>query len=354
MTVRWLTPADESAWDEALPQAQSAFGGIGFARLQEATGMAAARLLVVGEGPSRIAYPLLMRSLDELPFALPDGLGDARWDAASPPYTGPMVAAGADPERTAPLADEIARALAEAGVISEFAHLHPWRSRPELAGGGTFDREIVWIDASLDDGRLLAESFSHACRKNVRRAERAGVTVRVARGDADLAEFHRIYLATMDRNEALAAYRFPISFFQSLAREMNGHCRFVLAEHEGSVIAGTLYLHDDDVVYSYLGGADHAYQELRPSNAVIYETARWARGAGKRRVVLGGGYRPDDGIMRFKASFSPLRAKLELARRIHREEAYGRLTQAWREHYRDRGEGVSFFPLHRAPAPGGE
>ncbi len=137
-------------------------------------------------------------------------------------------------------------------------------------------------------------------------------------------------------------------YFQAIFEEMPSGARFALAEHDGRVIAATLYLHDSDDVYSYLGGADHEHQQLRPTNAVVHDTIRWAREQGKRRLILGGGYRPGDGIFRFKASFSPQRAELELARRVHLPDDLERLTEAWREHNGPGADPGDYFPAYRS------
>jgi serine/alanine adding enzyme len=336
MSARFLTTADAEEWTAALPPERSAFGSLGFARAQERAGAGEARLFVVGD----VAYPMLLRRLAAtLPFSVI--VGDAVWDTASPPFTGPL-GQGGEVE-----ASGIVERLRAEGVVAEFAHLHPWNADAALVGGKP-DREIVWVDLTLDEERLWRESYSKACRKNVNRAEREGVTVREATSADEIAEFHRIYIGTMERNEAEAGYFFERSYFEAIFEEMPGSTRFALAEHQGEVIAATLYLHDADDVYSYLGGADHDYQQLRPTNAVVHDTIAWARDEGKRRLILGGGYRPDDGIFRFKASFSPLRTTLELARRVHLPDDYEALTAAWRAHHGAAGDGAGFFPIYRA------
>jgi serine/alanine adding enzyme len=332
MSAKLLTTADSEAWNAALPAERSAFGSLGFARVQERVGAGEARLLVA----EHVVYPILLRPL---PFATP---GAGSHDSASPPFTGPIGEGGDDD------AAAIAAALRDAGVVAEFAHLHPWKSAPELVGGGEPDREIVWVDVTLDEEGLWRASFSKACRKNLKRAEREGVTVRAAASPEDIESFHRIYIATMDRNEAAGGYYFDREYFQAIFEEMPGSARFALAEHDGTVVAATLYLHDADDVYSYLGGADHDHQHVRPTNAVVHDTIRWAREQGKRRLVLGGGYRPDDGIFRFKASFSPERATLRLARRIHLQEDYDALVTAWRADHGNPSPEPAYFPLYRA------
>ncbi len=350
MSARLLTTAEAEEWELALPASRSAFGSLGFARAQERAGLADPRLLVAEVAGAVVAYPLSLKPLGDLPFAAEGVSG--RWDSASPPFTGPIGSSEdlGQSERLDPslgeMAEGIAVALADAGIVAEFAHLHPWSSVPAVVGGGEPDREVVWVDLTLDPGELWRSSYSKACRKNIRRSEREGVSVRAAEGPDDIAEFHRIYERTMVRNEAQRAYFFDRAYFQAIHDEMPDTARFVLAELDGRVIAATLYLHDGDDAYSYLGGADHAFQEVRPTNAVVHAAVGWAREAGKRRLVLGGGYRPNDGIFRFKASFSPGRATLRLVRRVHRQDDYERLVEAWARHHGGAGP-TGFFPPYR-------
>ena len=238
MSVRLLTTADADAWNAALAPERSVFGSLGFARAQERAGAGEGRLLVA----DGVAYPTRFRRLaDDLPFSA--AISEAVWDATSPPFTGPLVTGAPGPE----VAPALAARLRDEGVVAEFAHLHPWRAAPELAGGGEADREIVWVDVTLDPEQLWRESYSKACRKNLKRAEREGVTVRAARDADDIAEFHRIYIQTMERAEALPSYFFDLAHFEAIFEELPAGARFALAEHDGRVVAATLYLHDADV-----------------------------------------------------------------------------------------------------------
>ncbi len=346
MSAQLLSTDDAAAWAAALPAGRSAFGSLGFARAQRRAGLADPRLLVANQAGAEVAYPLALRGLADLPFDVPP---TARCDVASPPFTGPITGLQPGSAAEAALAAEVSSCLEQEGVVAEFAHLHPWNASAAIVGGAEADREVVWVDLGLDPERLWAESYSKACRKNIRRAEREGVTVRRGQGPADVAEFHRIYEQTMTRNQAAPGYFFDREYFDAIGEEMPDGARFVLAERDGVVLAATLYLCDDDDVYSYLGGADHAFQALRPTNAVVHATIEWARDAGKKRLVLGGGYRLNDGIFRFKASFSPNRQTLALARRIHRPAEYEALAAAWAEHH-GRALDADFFPAYRAAA----
>jgi hypothetical protein len=151
----------------------------------------------------------------------------------------------------------------------------------------------------------------------------------------------------MRRNHAQDAYYFPFGFFRTLAEELPENARFVFAEYADQIVAATLYLHDETDVFSFLGGADAGFQSVRPTNAVIWNTIQWAREAGKKRLILGGGYRPDDGIFQFKASFSRLRQPFYIYRRVHLDQDYALLERQCREYYRVAELPPGYFPSYR-------
>jgi hypothetical protein len=340
---------DEAAWREALPADESAFGSVEFARIRSLHAGADPRLFVLDGPGGAIAHPLHLRSTAEL------GLGSAAerlHDAATPPFSGPRFPSEPDAATARAFQDGLAAWCASAGVVTEFDHLHPWRARTGLLddSGVELDREIVYVDLTLDDEQMWHSSYTHACRKNVNRARREGVRVYAAEGEEGARELHRIYEITMERRGALPEYRFGPEYFAAFGELMPANACIVLAEHSGQVVAATLYLHDADDVYSYLGGADGAAQGVRPTNAIVDEIIRWGRAEGKRRLVLGGGYGPDDGILRFKASFSPLRAQFRVYRHVHMRAEYDALCDAWRERHGAETDPGGFFPPYRAAA----
>ena len=342
-----LTLEDEARWRQLLPARGGVFGSVEFARIQQRHTGGDPRLFAVTASGGEIVHPLVLRPVSELPFG--DGPASPLHDAATPPYSGPLHRGPLDADARSAFADALARWCADTAVVTEFGHLHPWRARTELLdpAGVEADREIVYVDLTLDPESLWRDSFTHACRKNINRARREGVRVFEATTEAHARELHRIYEQTMERRGALDAYRVPPDFFFSFLEQMPDNARIVLAEHEGRVAAATLYLYDDDDAYSYLGGSDHQFQRMRPTNAVVHDMILWARDRGIKRLVLGGGYGPDDGILRFKSSFSPLRRDFQVYRWVHLPDAYAELVERWRERH-DGAEVGSYFPPYRS------
>jgi hypothetical protein len=299
----------------------------------------------VASDDASICYPLLLRSTNDLPFVTDT---TARWDSTTPDFTGPLLAGTDDRVRSAfpNLCDALFRSE---GIVAEFAHLYPWSTARTVLDlqGFVYNRDIVWVDLCLSFEALWHEQLQDSCRKNINAAARNGVRVFASSAEDNVREFCRIYEGTMRRNHAQDAYYFPFGFFRTLREQLPENARFVFAEYEDQIVAATLYLHDDTDVFSFLGGADASFQFVRPTNAVIWDTIQWARQAGKKRLILGGGYRPDDGIFQFKAGFSRLRQPFHIYRRIHLEQDYALLERQCREYYSVADLPADYFPSYR-------
>jgi hypothetical protein len=345
MNEQLLSTRDCALWEKHLPARRSVFGSIGYARICERYRNCVPRLFVVAGANGSICYPILLRSTDVLPFA---GVHRGMWDAGSPEFTGPLLHEGSK-LLALTFREKCDAAFDSEGIITEFAHLNPWADNSNLlhATNVYFDREIVWVDVSLSPEVLWRDHFARCCRYSISRAQREGVSTFCGTTDEDIKEFYRIYIHTMQRNHAQPCYYFTYEYFKSIRDELADHARFVLAEYKGQIISATLYLHDDTEVFSYLGGSDESFQHVRPANAVIYDTIRWAHAAGKKRLILGGGYKPNDGIFQFKATFSQHRQSFHTYRRVHLEDNYAALSQSWQTYYDSRENDLTYFPVYR-------
>lgn len=345
---RVLTTSDASEWRTILPIDVSLFGSVEYARIVEEHSEYQARLYVLDIIGGTIAYPFFLRPVRALPFA--QQLESEGWDLLTPEYTGPRQIGGEFAASEIDFSTRFATFCQNHGILTEFAHLHPWQTNYQLLDTNfvSLDREIVYVDLSLSIERLWNESYVYACRKNINRAIREGVRIFHATEASHVTEFFHIYTHTMARNNAASRYLYPLEYFSAFFETMPANARFVLAEYRDQIVAGTLYLHDNQDVYSYLGGANQEFQQTRPTNAVVHHTIQWAHDAGKQRLILGGGYRPDDGIFRFKSSFSPFRSRFQVYRRIHLSAEYDRLCRAWSSYYHCDLSSNDYFPPYRS------
>lgn len=346
ISSRFVTTSEVSEWRALVPPARSFFGSVEFARIAGDQAGYKAQLLVIETGAARVVLPLFLRPIAGLNFARE---GDRRYDALTPEFTGPIILRSDPSLGSNEFHAVLDEALRERRIVADFMHLNPWGDGNELLDPAhvLYNRDIVWVDVSLGPERLWIEHFTHACRKNIKRSEREGIRVFEADSVDHIREFHRIYIDTMIRTNALSQYHFPLEYFLRFFKEMRNNARFTMAERNGQIIGAILYTHDDDNIYSYLGGADAEFQQMRTSNAMVYDVIRWGAEHGKKRLILGGGYRPGDGIFRFKSSFSKYVARFSTYREVHLPEDYRAIEKQWCKHYHCEQLETEYFPSYR-------
>lgn len=335
--------------------------------------------------------------------------------AQSSEALGASNAAAADPARLRLLAElrsRFAGWCAERGVVSEFIRFHPLlqteRDMPPgpldaggvcspketAAGGGRCATGAPTVEPEPDDGMPPARggggtgvggvevapanetvwcrlstpeehrsALSSSTRRNLRKAERAGLTCAAEDDDSAWAAFIDLYTDTMKRRSASDYYLFPRRYFDD-CRELLGDRAALLCVRRpaqsdgdqrtgsGGVVAAALFLRSPQALHYHLGGSDAAALAERPNNLLFVTAMDWGAALGATRMHLGGGFRSggDDELFRFKAGFSPLRGRLYIGRCVHDREAYARAQQAWRE--RGGGDPGGYFPAYRAPLGG--
>jgi serine/alanine adding enzyme len=344
-----LTTADEDRWRAVLPIDVSVSGSLEYVRICEQETGWPGRLFVVEDGGPVAAYPYLLRPARTLPFV--SGLA-AQWsDTCSTEYRGPLWLNGGPLQGAeVPTFSELfASHCRDQHIVAEFAHLSPWVSEDLLElDCAQPNREIVYVDLTQTADEIWTRSLSSDARRQTKQGQRAGVRVRRAVSTDDVREFYRLYTLTMERREALERYFFSLEYFLAFFETMSANAFFVLAEYEGRAVAGGLFFQDKTELHWHLSAADREYGPVRPVNVYLYETIRQALGQGRVRMIMGGSYGNDDGVFRFKANFSPLRAQFRTYRRVHDAAAYATLTEAWSAHHGGAQPRDEFFPTYRA------
>jgi len=315
-----VTPDDErwlSAW-EAWPE-REVHAHPEYVRLYEQD--AARALCAVADG---VLYPFLLRS-DPVDVITPYG------------YGGAFRTGDADGGAFWEAFDGWA---AEQGAVSELVRfsLFPERLLPYP---GKREPRLVNVVRDLEPpAEKLWMEYEHKVRKNVNKARRSGLRVELDETGARLDEFVRLYEHTLDRRGASARYRFARAFFERICDRLVGHFVYAHVLDGERVVSSELAVLSATSAYSFLGGTDEAAFELRPNDLLKVELMLWAKEAGKRRFVLGGGQQADDGIFRYKRSFAPHGlVPFEVGMRIFDAGRYTELS---------RGRETTFFPAYRS------
>lgn len=233
-------------------------------------------------------------------------------------------------------------------VVTEFVRLSlfddallPYPTEPTVKQ----DNIVVDLGRTPED---LWMSFEHKVRKNVNKARRSGIEVRVDTTGALFDDFASIYTATMDRRGAASSYYFGPDFFATIHGELPGQFVYFHALQDNIVVSTELVLLSAKSVYSFLGGTLGEAFASRPNDALKVEIMRWAAESGRRWFVLGGGYAPDDGIFRYKRAFAPDGVRpFKVGTRIINDEEYRRLSHAHAASSAA-SDRDGFFPAYRA------
>lgn len=165
--------------------------------------------------------------------------------------------------------------------------------------------QIVMLDGDED---VLFARLVEACRRNVRKALKSGVSVRVLAERDSIARYYEMAQVSAQRTgESLA----PMAYYEDVWKALwpTNRCRLLVAEHDGVAIAMLLAIVDKGGA-SYLGGVSTAKGlELRANDLVHWELIRVLREGGERCYRLGPAFPglPDDWpiarVSRFKTKF---------------------------------------------------
>jgi hypothetical protein len=298
-----------------------------------------------------VLFPFLLRPLAAECWAERETL----FDITSPPGYGGAFAWNC-PADHGPLFWEAFRSWARAArLVSGFVRLSLFPEQ-RLAFCGQVENRLSNVVRSLELAPAeIWRDYERKVRLNVARARRSGLRFEVDPQGKRLDAFLAVYYETMQRRQAAAGYFFSREFFQWILAELPGQFVFFHVLDGGQVVASEVALLSASRIYSFLGGSLAAALPARPNDLLKHQAILWARDAGYRQLVLGGGHAEQDGIFRFKRSFAPGGVRpFQVGVEVYDERAYCRLEAHRRAWEQSRGvvwrPAAGYFPSYRASA----
>jgi len=235
---------------------------------------------------------------------------------------------------------------AEKGFISEFVRFHLFSDCQQHFSGliETHTHNIVRdLELSIDE---ILINFDRKVRRSLKTANQAALQVEIDTTGERLDEFLEIYYGTMDRSCARENYYFSKEFFKVI-NKMVGQFVYIHILYEEKVISTELVLYGVENCYSFLGGTNGDYFDLRPNDFLKVEMFKWAKDKGLKKVILGGGCGEDDNIFKYKKRFSPNGVyDFYIGKKIFDEEKYKELVEI-RKNEDCFAESTTFFPVYR-------
>ena len=317
------------------------------------------KMIVYGNEDNYIVHPVLLKPINSLPFYQVQNRDDDTilYDLVSPWYYGGPLICLQEESTKKHLLDgffsEFTGYCKEHNFISEFVRLHPLLKNYQAVGGyvnAESKSQIVYVDL-MQDLDTIWNNYKQENRKAINRAQRRGVEIEISKRPEDIKTFFELYTKSMDRLNADKVYYFSMDFFNNLFSTLGEHAQLFSARYEGQIISSSLLIGMGNYAHDYLRAFDFDYSSLVPNNLVVHNKILWSKNNGYKIFSLQGGRSRDDGIFRFKLTFSKLVADFYTYHVIHNLEKYAEFCTERAKFDQQRGQLAEqhsdFFPYYR-------
>ena len=185
------------------------------------------------------------------------------------------------------------RSAVGARVVSQLQELG-WRHQSAESGFAAGQPQYnFWIPLVDAEGNPRSEDdvlagMNQQWRRNIKKADKLGVEVE--RGEvADLKTFHELYVQTAERDGFTPR---PLGYFQTmfaaLGAEEPDRIRVYLAQHEGALVASTIWIRVGTHTWYSYGASSTEKRDVRGSNAIQWQMIRDSLAAGAHIYDLRG------------------------------------------------------------------
>jgi hypothetical protein len=175
----------------------------------------------------------------------------------------------------------------------------PLRCQADAPSGTTF----LGHEADLSGGaEAVFGGFETSVRRAVRKAEKSGVTVQVARTRDAVRNFYKLHCATRRKHGVPPQ---SLVFFENIHEHVirTGLGFVVEALHDGTTVAAAVFLHFGGCGIYKFGASDESRLPLRANDLVMWEGMRQCVKLGCRRFLMGRTDAVNTGLGRFKRGF---------------------------------------------------
>ncbi|HVE12001.1 MAG TPA: GNAT family N-acetyltransferase [Elusimicrobiota bacterium] len=252
-----------------------------------------------------VLYPFLQRELKDLLAG--SGVESAGRDTHGLYGRNGAVASSDDADLLSLFHDAFRAYCAQNKIVCGFDRFHPVMENQRWSDPAT---KLVDIGGFVvvDLAKPLEElegAFKHAVRKSIKKAERAGIQVSSESSVDRLDRFLSVYSHTMQRRNARDFYYVEPAYYRAIAERLPGRYRYFYATLGPEVVSCELVMVQGHYCHSFLGGTLREHMDKCPNHILKREIIRWAKAAGCRHYLLGGGETPFNSIWSYKTGFAP-------------------------------------------------
>lgn len=335
MNIELITLTDTEQWVNLLKRFPEALLHAGLTpqwyRFYEGRGLGKACCVVAQEPEGTILYPFLMNKV-------PDWFSEREanyYDIQGAPGYNGLITNNSTPVFLEAFHFSFGSWCKNQNIIAEFSRCDPVSENHKFFPQACLtevNRNII-VDLSKDLENM--EGYHRSAMKNIRKANREGLEVRVFSADMMdeglLKQFSRIYTETMRRNDAMAEYLHPEGFFAEACKVTGDLLVFAFVFYQDQAIASEAVVASHGVAWSWLGGTLAEYFPLRPNDLLKHEIICYLKNKKLRNFCLGGGIAPGDGVFTYKKTFATYgEVPFYVLKRVHNHAVYASLMSHWR------------------------
>lgn len=209
--------------------------------------------------------------------------------------------------------------------------------RGDLAASNLY---VSWMLPLADSSEEVWKALRKPVQQQIKKARKLQVEVHSAQKREDMETYYRLHLQTRIKKHGMPAQ--SKEYFLQLwdAFATSGTVQLLLAEYQGTPIAGIILLaHGETIHYAY-GASDERYLHLSANNLLFWQAITWGCTQGYRRFDFGRTACDNEGLMEFKRRWGAIKEPLPyyyypqtagLAATAESSWKYQLLTTCWRK-----------------------
>lgn len=235
----------------------------------------------------------------------------------------------------------------DSGIIVEFTRFHTLMENALFSKDHmniSFNRKTVTVDLAKGHEAIWSE-YESRNRNMIRKAIKNGLQTRLSTDLQNFRDFYKLYTATMEYLKAEGFYFFNWEYFEKLFNEFNDSQFLIDVILDGKTIASAHILYYGDYAHYHLSARDDEHKSLGAGNLALDAAIKRLVKLGCKKMNLGGGYYPEDSLLKFKKSFSKDEADFFIGSKVHNEEIYRKLCSEWARKYPEKAEKYSNIVL---------
>lgn len=224
----------------------------------------------------------------------------------------------------------------EKKVIAELIKFHPLLQQESLLAP-VFKGEMInmcptaWVDTQIDPEIRWQKIYTHANRKNIKKAQRNNFTVTFSQEERAWKFFIELYASTMQANNADVSFLFTSSYYDHIKKNLRESYTLAICQDNERIAAVLLVLLGKTMAHCHLLGSDRNLMKFGVNNLLHHELINWCQRTGYEKLHIGGGRgnSEDDPLLKFKKNFTDKQASMIVGESILNQDAYMTACKVW-------------------------